>query len=286
MKKQFNVRDASTYDALLQLDPLHGGLFQHWGLPFSEYVLKVRENVHSPCFLCASWCECCEYINGSTPSTPAVLPYNGRCALPGVTRATKLHFIEHAFTPPVISATSPQASGAFERARRKRTRVVVSDVPEHVVRLVRFRKLLDLLGTAHWASKRFEENEKILNDLIASHLQAIVGLKVAEDAHACKLALKMLSSLQIRTTALEVFGGLPPMDTTCVRVFIAILEKMLGVDAMQTRRKNDLARLARAIKIWNDSAIWHCRGLGKLFDYDITVEWCNARHCLRVGSFG
>lgn len=133
-----------------------------------------------PCFLCTDWCDCCEYINGTAPTTPAVLPYNGRSALPGVTRATKLHFIEHAFTPPVISATSRQASGAFERARRKRTRIVVSDVPEHVVRLVRFRKLLDLLGTAHWASKRFEENEKILNDLIASHLQAIVGLKEAE----------------------------------------------------------------------------------------------------------
>jgi len=45
-------------------------------------------------------------------------------ALPGVTRATKLHFIEHAFTPPAISSTSRQASGAFERARRKRTRVI------------------------------------------------------------------------------------------------------------------------------------------------------------------
>lgn len=98
-------------------------------------------------------------------------------------------------------------------------------------------------------------------------------IMVAEDAHACKLALKMVSSLQIRTTALEAFGGLPPLDTTCVRIFIAVLEKMLGVDAMQTRRKNDLIRLARAIKVWNDTTMWHCRGLGDRFDYDITVEY-------------
>jgi len=132
-----------------------------------------------PCFLCDNWCKCCDYINGTLPLTPSVLPYNGRSSLPGVTRATKLHFIEHAFTPPTLSSTSRQASGAFERSKRKRQRVVVSDVPEHVVRLVRFRKLLDLLGTAHWASKRFEENEKILNDLIASHLQIIVGFEEA-----------------------------------------------------------------------------------------------------------
>jgi len=114
-------------------------------------------------------------------------------------------------------------------------------------------------------------SSQLRSGAIASSMAS--DIKVAEDGHACKLALKMLSSLQIRTTALEVFGGLPPMDTTCIRVFIAILEKMLGVDAMQTRRKNDLARLARAIKIWNDTSLWHCQGLGKQFDYDITVEY-------------
>ena len=98
-------------------------------------------------------------------------------------------------------------------------------------------------------------------------------IMVAEDGHACKLALKMLSSLQVRTTALEAFGGLPPLDSTCIRVFIALLEKMLGIDAMQTRRKNDLARLARAVKVWNDTSIWHCRGLGKRYDYDVTIEY-------------
>lgn len=142
-----------------------------------------------PCFLCTDWCACCDYIHGSAPCEPRQLPYNGRSALPGVTRSTQLHFIERAFTVPVITSSSRQASGAFERSRRKRTRTTTSDVSEHVLKLVRFRKLLDLLGTAHWASKRFEENEKILNDMMASHLQIIVGFDDAEEHRTALCAL-------------------------------------------------------------------------------------------------
>jgi hypothetical protein len=107
---------------------------------------------------------------------------------------------------------------------------------------------------------------------------------VAEDMQACKQALRLLSSLQIRTTAPEAFGALPSLDTTCFRIFLAIVEQQLGKDALATRRKNDLLRLAHAIKVWNDTTLWHSRGLADRFDHDDVVElqWIASRQFLRM----
>lgn len=53
------------------------------------------------------------------------------------------------------------------------------------VRLARFLAVLELLGTAPWASKRFEVNERILRRMVASHMTLIVGSsKMSPDLYA------------------------------------------------------------------------------------------------------
>lgn len=49
------------------------------------------------------------------------------------------------------------------------------EIPTAIVRLIRFRKLLDVLGSAPWAPIKFLENEQILRKMTASHLRLIVG---------------------------------------------------------------------------------------------------------------
>jgi hypothetical protein len=44
MTLRFDVRKPNTYKATLQLEPLHGGLFQHHGLAHAPYTYDVRQN--------------------------------------------------------------------------------------------------------------------------------------------------------------------------------------------------------------------------------------------------
>lgn len=92
--------------------------------------------------------------------------------------------------------------------------------------------------------------------------------RVAEDVEACKQALRLTSSLQVDITTMESFGGMPTLDTTCYLVFLCIAEKIMGSDAMPTRRKTELLRMAHAVKVWDDINAWHCQGLGDEFDND------------------
>ena len=107
---------------------------------------------------------------------------------------------------------------------------------------------------------------------------------VCEDSQACKRALRLISSLQMNYTALEAFGAVPPLDTTCYMVFLAIIETLLGKDTMPTRRKNDLLKMAHAVKVWNDVSMWHCRGLAERFKGDTSLElaWYASRNFLRM----
>jgi len=116
-----------------------------------------------PCFLCdgSERCECCEYL--ASPQKPDVpVPgfisklYNASCMLPTVTMLTELHFIDNNVfnyeATPVKTAKREKSMGSFSTAlnrAKKRLRLeriqAKSVYPEAVVRLVRFRKLLELL---------------------------------------------------------------------------------------------------------------------------------------------
>lgn len=51
------------------------------------------------------------------------------------------------------------------------------EVPVAIVRIIRFRKALDIFGSCPWAPVKFSENERILRMMTASHLRLIVGKK-------------------------------------------------------------------------------------------------------------
>jgi hypothetical protein len=149
------------------------------------------------CYLCSGGeCECCAYVESRTQpptSVPAFVidKLNAKCALPAVSRYVKFHFIDNnVFTPitaekAVASLGGSSSTDALLRARKRRKtankaeaiRTTPVAYPDAVVRLVRFKKLLALLGTCHWANRYFIENEKILDILIGNHLFAIVGEK-------------------------------------------------------------------------------------------------------------
>lgn len=63
-------------------------------------------------------------------------------------------------------------TAALQRMRQLSS---LHEVPLGIQRLIRFQKVLDLLGTAPWANIRFHENEQILKMMTASHLRLIVG---------------------------------------------------------------------------------------------------------------
>ena len=44
LKAPFDIADRATYPTLLQLEPHHGGLFQHHGIGHAAHVYKVRQN--------------------------------------------------------------------------------------------------------------------------------------------------------------------------------------------------------------------------------------------------
>ena len=150
------------------------------------------------CYLCQYYtdeCACCAYISSPTQpelETPAhVLEnYNHRCRLPHATMVTERHFIDNnVFRRHVEVKTDDRvqcassAMSAIARARKKRRLNTVAktitntpnNYPLAVVRLIRFQKLLAILGTSEWANVYFVENEIIVSTLIATHLYMIVG---------------------------------------------------------------------------------------------------------------
>jgi hypothetical protein len=54
-------------------------------------------------------------------------------------------------------------------------------------------------------------------------------------------------ALQVRVTALDAFGGLPPLDERCFELFWAVRESELGTHTMDGRRTSDIKRVFPAI---------------------------------------
>ena len=54
-------------------------------------------------------------------------------------------------------------------------------------------------------------------------------------------------ALQVRVTALDAFGGLPPLDERCFELFWAVREAELGTHTIDGRRTSDIKRVLPAI---------------------------------------
>lgn len=106
----------------------------------------------------------------------------------------------------------------------------------------------------------------------------------AEDEHAAKIALTLMSARQVAITASHAMGALPAMDVTCACVFLALYERRYGRDSIETRSKMELMRLAHAIKNWNDLSLWYERGVGKHYEFDSAIElmWYASRQFIRM----
>jgi hypothetical protein len=157
------------------------------------------------CWLCGvdgnvNACSACVYL-GSSPQPTRELPewynrtFNASFFLPETSYLTKIWFLDkacfvkHVETKKNVEHRS-RAGMAIGREmwdrtkkrmmqggtlRRMQSLNKMNSIPVAIVRIIRFRKLLDILGTAPWAPIKFHENEQILRMLTASHLRLIVG---------------------------------------------------------------------------------------------------------------
>lgn len=90
------------------------------------------------------------------------------------------------------------------------------------VRLARFMAVLELLGTAPWASKRFEVNEKILRRMVASHMTLIVG--------GANVRPELYSLLEQCVTSTPMLRPRHLSDALCLQVrgLVGLAEPSLG----------------------------------------------------------
>lgn len=124
--------------------------------------------------------------------------FNSRCFVPSTTYLTKIWFTEKkcfsASTKIIKRVEKPKPKmrvgmtigrDLWDRSKRRAIANVSLElmrdlgrqyeVPAPIVRVIRFRKLLDILATKPSAPVKFLENEQILRKLTASHLRLIVG---------------------------------------------------------------------------------------------------------------
>lgn len=157
------------------------------------------------CWICGGkGCKCCDYLVAKEQpkcdlSSEISEIYNPEFLFPVTTYLTKLWFMEKGCFGNVTtvrkkverrSRVGVPISDLWNQAKRRAvSRSLIQmqklgkeyQLPEPVVRVLRFRKLLDLLGTSPISPIKFEENEQILRILTASHLRLIVGKKEWKD---------------------------------------------------------------------------------------------------------
>ena len=89
---------------------------------------------------------------------------------------------------------------------------------------------------------------------------------------AWKLYLRYMSALQVRVSALDAVGGIPPIGEHCFELFWLVYEHMMGKDSMSSRRVNDLKEMAVNISTMNAINTWHVGGLGDHFKHNRSIE--------------
>jgi hypothetical protein len=167
------------------------------------------------CFLCGiknniGTCKCCNYV-ATAKQAEHVLPswyndnFNSAFFLPNAAYITKMWFLEKTCFGTTFKTNNTEAQVVEKRSRvgvaigqdmwdRCKRRLIKStsvermrdlgrqyELPMPIVRIIRFRKCLDLLSLAGWANVQFLENEQILRRMTASHLRLIVGFKEWND---------------------------------------------------------------------------------------------------------
>jgi hypothetical protein len=173
------------------------------------------------CWLCGvhkniERCKCCSYL-ASNPQPKLEKPswynetLNPALFLPTTTYLTKAWFLDkgcfgalkaskhiHADNRQEVRSRAGLVIGKALWDRAKKRSVSSSalhrmqalsrqyEVPLAIVRIIRFRKALDIFGSCPWAPIKFSENERILRMMTASHLKLIVGTKEWE-AHKTRL---------------------------------------------------------------------------------------------------
>lgn len=143
-------------------------------------------------------CKCCAYLGNETQPKIEVPHWyrdhvNAAFFLPFTSHLCKVWFLDkHCFQKRrVIRKVEPRSRfgvsisrGLWDRAKRRavsskmlatQSMLRQYEVPQAVVRLIRFRKTLDIFSTCPWANIKFDENERILRMMTASHLRLIVG---------------------------------------------------------------------------------------------------------------
>lgn len=153
------------------------------------------------CWICnGNDCSCCVYLK-SAQQPEVELPewyrsrFNAAFYMPATAHLTKLWFLDKGCFGKHVDrerTSEPRSrvgisitSGLWDRTKKRAisARALVRgqslaqryEIPEAVVRVIRFRKTLDIFGTCPWANIKFDENERILRMMTASHLRLIVG---------------------------------------------------------------------------------------------------------------
>lgn len=153
------------------------------------------------CWLCGDdkgACACCGHL-AQQKQPPDELPQwyrdnvNAAFFMPFTAYLAKAWFLEkscfgkqvevqHVEKAPKVGVSI--ARGLWNRAKRRRvsgqllaaqSMLRQYELPLAVVRVIRFRKALDIFSTCPWANIKFDENERILRMMTASHLRLIVG---------------------------------------------------------------------------------------------------------------
>lgn len=136
-------------------------------------------------------CKCCAYVaRRPDPNMPVfiVRHCNKTACLREVSRAAKLQFIGMDINPTVIAAAPTQrknmtAEDIFMRPVKRRVQhVQKADVSVPVQRLYRFKETVRLLGTIPGKDQWFNENQRVIRMMIATHMKIIVGEKEFKDA--------------------------------------------------------------------------------------------------------
>lgn len=145
------------------------------------------------CWLCVGEdpdCGCCRYIEQQCPAKVPLLitsTYNTRASLNETSRLTKLSYLTSSLSCTISNNDKPLEAMTplkmFMERPKKRARVAGSKDPVALKRLTRFLKVVDILNRLPGRDVWFDENQRVLRILIATHLKVIVGMKEFKANH-------------------------------------------------------------------------------------------------------
>ena len=122
------------------------------------------------------------------------------------------------------------------------------------VEVSRFLRLIDLMHQVPWASANFDHNHKIILQLTASHLELIVGKKIAR-AHGPRL--RALIGQHTKASNLVWITNRQQGKTTSLAKFLACLSvasnrggNLVGIYSTSLDRAQEVMRAAKAMIFW------------------------------------